>query len=302
MPGLSVYPVMLQRLIGEWGSDAHEWLHHQLPKLIGILVVAFILTRLLKLVTSRLERFSRRVPERTAIRSQQLRTLASVIQSVGTFVILFLAALQILPLFDVDAKPILASAGIVGLAVGFGAQTLVKDVINGFFILFENQYDLGDVVKLSGVSGTVEMMSLRRTTLRDANGTVHTIPNSEIHVVSNLTRDWAQVSLSVAVDYNESSDRIVGLLKEVGDEIHNDPAFTDDIVAAVEVPGIERVAGQEVDYLVLAKVRPGQQYRISRELRRRIKDCFSRNNIKPGGPSHVYIVGTPESSLAGEKK
>ncbi len=130
--------------------------------------------------------------------------------------VLFVAAMQILPLLNVDVGPLLASAGIVGLAIGFGAQTLVKDVINGFFILMENQFDVGDVVKISGVSGTVEHLTLRRTVLRDGDGTLHNVPNSEIKVVSNLTRDWTQTALHVAVSYQENSDRVIALLKQVG--------------------------------------------------------------------------------------
>ena len=118
-----------------------------------------------------------------------------MIYSVGVFIIMFVAALQILPLLGINMGPLLASAGIAGVAVGFGAQTLVHDFINGFFILVENQYDIGDTIKIAGVQGTVEAMTLRRTVLRDGDGTVHNVPSSEIKVVSNLTRDWTQLSI-----------------------------------------------------------------------------------------------------------
>jgi small conductance mechanosensitive channel len=219
-----------------------------------------------------------------------MRTLASIIHSVGVAVVLFVASIMLLEQLSINIGPLLASAGIAGLAIGFGAQTLVRDVINGFFILLENQYDLGDTVRVAGVKGTVEIMTLRRTVLRDVDGALHSVPNSEIKVVSNLTRDWAQLSLHVAVAYDESSDKVLKLLAEVGQELRNDSAFAEAVVAEPEVPGIERVAGGEVDYLMLVKTRPGDLYRVGRELRRRIKDCFERNSIRPAGPTRVYVA------------
>ncbi len=292
----------LGQILDRWGDDLYEWFRIDAPKVLTILIVALILLRILRAVTHRLEAFGKNQPLPTGLRAQQLRTLAGVIESVGTVTIYFVAGMQILPLFGVDVRPILASAGIVGLAVGFGAQTLVKDVINGFFILLENQYDIGDIVKLGGVTGTVEVMTLRRTIVRDANGTVHTVPNSEIKVVSNLTRDWAQVSMHIAVDYNESSDKITALLNEVGAGLYNDPKFNELLVAQPEIPGIERVSGRDVDYLMLAKVKPGQQWAVSRELRRRIKDCFIKNNVQTPGPAKIYVAEPGQAVPTAEVK
>lgn len=267
-----------------------EWLQDQAGRIALILVVAFILIRLLRIGTERLVRLSKSQELPHGVRAQQLRTLAGVINSVGVVVIFFFALLEILPIFGVDMKPLLASAGIAGLAIGFGAQTLVRDVLNGFFILLENQYDIGDVVRIAGVQGTVEDMTLRRTVLRDADGTLHVIPNSEVKIVSNMTRDWAQVALHVAVAQEENSDRVIALLKEVGEELKNDPRYADLIVAAPEVPGIERVSGGEVDYLMLVKTQPGgAQYSVSRELRRRIKERFEKEGIRFPSPARVYV-------------
>jgi moderate conductance mechanosensitive channel len=292
----------MDQLMAHWRSSGAQWVEFALPKLLIILAVAVFFVVVLRTVTQKLVEFSKANHIHTGLRAQQLRTLASVIQSVGTAMIYFLAAMQALPLFGVDVKPILASAGIVGLAIGFGAQTLVKDVINGFFILLENQYDLGDQVRIAGVSGTVEAMTLRRTTLRDPNGTLHVVPNSEIKVVSNMTRDWAQISLSVAVDYQEKSDRIIKLLQDVSTEMYADPNFRDLLVAMPEVPGIERVAAHEVDYSVIAKVLPGEQLRVSRELRRRIKDCFDQQNVKTPGPTRIYLSDPTASTGQRELK
>lgn len=276
------------QLLNHWQDDALEFLRYKAPRVVVVALVAFLLIELLHMVTRRLNEFSRRQGAGAA-RGQQLRTLASVINSVGLFVVLFVAAMQILPLLNVDVGPLLASAGIVGLAIGFGAQTLVKDVINGFFILMENQFDVGDVVKISGVSGTVEHLTLRRTVLRDGDGTLHNVPNSEIKVVSNLTRDWTQTALHVAVSYQENSDRVIALLKQVGAELWHDPQYQDVLAAEPQVPGIERVAPGEVDYLMLLKTRPGAQYGVTRELRRRVKACLEQNRIQPAGPAAVYL-------------
>ena len=142
--------------------------------------------------------------------------------SIGVFTIVFVAALEILPLLGFNLGPLLASAGVAGLAIGFGAQTLVHDFINGFFILLENQYDLGDQVRIAGVKGIVEEMTLRHTTLRDDDGTVHIVPNSQTTIVSNMTRDWSQLAMRVVVAYNENSEQVVKLLQQVGEALRQD--------------------------------------------------------------------------------
>src|SRR5271157_2247301 len=278
------------QLLDDWSDDAFEFLRIRVPRIIGVLIIAFILARLLRKLSRHLSELSNRQGLPSALRAQQLRTLSSVIYSVGVFAIMFLAAMQILPLLGINMGPLLASAGIVGLAIGFGAQTLVRDFINGFLILVENQYDIGDTINIAGVQGTVEAMTLRRTVLRDDNGALHTVPSSEIKVVSNLTRDWTQLSVHISVAYGVDSDRVIGLLNEVAEAVANDPVYADKIVAKPEVPGIDKVSGGEVDYVMLVKTRPGSQFAVSRELRRRIKACFEKNKIEPGNPNRVYVV------------
>ena len=294
--GAIMAPNRILEVIDDWGDDAFDFVRHQVPRIFAVLIIAFILTRLLKLVSRHLGELSNRQDLPSSVRSQQLRTLSSVIYSVGVFVIIFIAAMQILPLLGINMGPLLASAGIAGLAIGFGSQALVKDFINGFFILAENQYDIGDTVRIAGVQGVVETMTLRRTVLRDADGTVHTVPSSEIKVVSNLTRDWTQINLHVSVAYGADSERVIGLLKQVGEQMAGDASFADMIVARPEVAGIEKVSGNEVDYLMLVKTKPGAQYAVRRELRRRIKSCFEKNNIEPGDPSRVFVTGIPKTS------
>jgi len=279
----------LPALLRDWREDTMVFLRHDVPKILVIVVASLVLIRILRALAGKTVALHiRKVPP--GFRSQQVRTLATVTSSVGIFVIIFVAGLEILALLGINLGPLLASAGIAGLAIGFGAQTLVKDVINGFFILLENQYDIGDNIRVAGVKGTVEAMNMRSTVLRDEDGTVHIIPNSEIKIVSNATRDWSQLTLRVTVAYSEPSERIVKLLQEVGEELRHDPAFADDIVSDIEVPGIDRVGNGEVEYLIQVKTRPNQQHRVSRELRRRIKECFQKNNIQTAGPGRVYVM------------
>jgi moderate conductance mechanosensitive channel len=276
-------------LLRDWQEDTMNFLRHDAPKIVLVVIVSLVLIRLLRAITRKTASLqAKRLPP--GFRAQQVRTLASVLNSIGVFVIVFVAALMVLAQLNLHLEPLLASAGIAGLAIGFGAQTLVHDFINGFYILLENQYDIGDVVRIAGVKGTVEEMSLRRTVLRDDDGTLHMVPNSEIKIVSNMTRDWSQVSLRIAVAYSEPSDPVVNLLRQVAEEVRHDPAFADDIVADIQVPGIERVGNGEADYLMLVKTRPNRQYAVSRELRRRIKESFQKNNIQPGAPGRVYVV------------
>lgn len=283
----------LPELLRGWREDTMIFLRHDVPKLILVAVLSFVLIRILRLITRKTADLqTRKLPP--GIRVQQVRTLSSVINSIGVFVILFVAALELLPLFGLNLGPLLASAGVAGLAIGFGAQTLVHDFINGFFILLENQYDLGDNIRIAGVKGTVEDMTLRRTVLRDDDGTLHTVPNSAIQIVSNTTRDWSQIAMRIVVSYSEPSDRIMTLLKQVALEIRHDPTVQDDIVADIDVPGIDRIGNGEAEYLMLVKTRPRAQFAVSRNLRRRIKESFEKNQVKTPGPGRVFVMDQAE--------
>ena len=266
-----------------------NFLRRDMPKLALVMVGALVLIRVLRVITGKIaELKERRFAQ--GLRAQQIRTLAEVINSIGVFVILFVAGLQALSLMGLNLGPLLASAGIAGLAIGFGAQTLVKDWINGFFVLFEDQFNIGDTVRMAGVKGVVEEMSLRRTVLRDDDGTLHMVPNSQITILSNMTRDWAQFTLRVTVAYSEPSDKIVALLKQIGEDVRHDPAFAADMVGDIQVPGIDRVGNGEAEYLMLIKTRPNKQWEVSRELRRRIKDRFLAEKIPAGAPGRVYVA------------
>jgi small-conductance mechanosensitive channel len=282
-------------LLDDWGEDAANFLRHDVPKILGVLIISVIILMLIRMMRNRLIHHSERAAL-AGLRAQQIRTLASVVYSVGVFLVAFFALMEVLPLFNINIGPLLASAGVAGFAIGFGAQTLVKDFITGFFILIENTFDVGDVIRAAGVQGTVESLTMRRTMLRDADGTVHMVPNSQMTIISNLTRDWTQLTMHIAVDYKENSDRVIALLKEIATEVRKDTAYANSIVADPEVPGIDRVTGDSVEYLLLVKTLPGQQYAVAREFRRKIKDCFEQQGIKPAGPNRYYVVGDPTRS------
>ncbi len=283
----------LHDVLLDWREDWLNFVRH-LPAIVLIIVAAFIFLRIVRALIRRISKLSTHKLA-SGLREQQIRTLASVLNSVVTVVVVFVAILLILQKIDVNIGPLLASAGVAGLAIGFGAQTLVHDYINGFFVLLEDQYNLGDTVRLAGLKGTVEHMTLRRTVLRDDDGTVHIIPNSQITVVSNMTRDWAQLSLKVTVAYEEPSDKIINLLQQVGEDVRHDAQFEQDVLD-VQVPGIDRVGNGEAEYLVLVKTRPNKQYGVSREFRRRIKECFEKNNVRAGPPGRVFVTDVPRAS------
>lgn len=216
------------QLDATWLADLQEFLHAALPKIIVIVLGAWILARILKLVTGRMIRLAE---SRARGNLAQVRTLASVTRATGIGIIGFIAALEILPLLGFKLEPLLASAGVAGVALGLAAQTIVKDCLNGILILVEDQYNVGDVVKLGGVGGTVETMSLRKTQVRDGDGTLYIIPNSQITIVANVTRDFSIATINVSVDFSANPDEVMSLLKDVAMSVRNDPAYKDVFLA-----------------------------------------------------------------------
>jgi len=197
--------------------------------------------------------------------------------------------------FGIDLKPILAGAGILGLAVGFGAQTLVKDVITGFFILLENQIRVGDTVTAAGCTGVVEAVNLRTTVLRDFDGTTHIIPNSAITVVTNATRDWSRALLDVGVAYKEDTDRCELVLREVGASIEKDVAFAKKLIGPFEYLGVVKFDDSAVVLRVLVKTQAHDGPAVLRELRRRVKKAFDKAGIEIPLP-HVKVIRDHEGA------
>src|SRR6185312_724232 len=209
-------------------------------RLAGILVIAFILNRLLRAVTRRLVPTGSDGLGRIArMREQHVKTLASLVYSAGTAVIIIGAILTALPEFGFNVTPIAAAAGLASLAVGFGAQHLVRDIINGFFAIVEDQYIVGETVRIGTVVGRVEHLTLRRTVIRDTQGAVVSMPNGEISQVANLSRDWGQVFIDVSIGLNGSSDAALAALDRVGSELRSDASWSPVLVDGPRVLGIE---------------------------------------------------------------
>jgi moderate conductance mechanosensitive channel len=279
----------------KWLADLQEFLHAALPRIVVVLLGAWVLTRVLKFVTGRIIRIAER-RSRGIGHLSQVRTLTAVIRATGIGIIGFVAALEILPLLGFRLEPLLASAGVAGIALGFAAQTIVKDCLNGILILVEGQYSIGDVVRLAGVSGTVEGMSLRETKLRDSDGTLYTIPNSQITTVANVTRDFSVATINVSVDFSADPDKVLALLKEVAMGVRTDPAYSDLFLADPTLLGVDSIKGSQIIYPVQLKTRANQQWVPMRETQRRIRIALAENNMLPGDPLRVYSARSPDTA------
>jgi len=220
---------------------------------------------------------------------RRVRTIGTLAVRIAGGVIAVIAVLMALDLFGIDIGPAVAGLGVAGIAVGFGAQTLVRDWLAGIFIVLENQYNTGDVVRIAGVEGTVEDFSLRRTTLRDLDGTVHTVPNGQITVASNMTRLWARVNLDIRVPYNADIDRATALINRVGEELRDDPAWAPRLLEPPSVVRVSALADSAVALKVLGQVRPAEQWAVAGELRKRILAAFSAEGIDVPFPHQVIV-------------
>ena len=267
-------------------------------RLLAAALVALLAYWAMKLALRRVER-SLGEPQAGSLtlQEQRTRTLVGLLRSVGRVVIAVMFIFMALGALGVNLGPLLAGAGVVGLAVSFGAQSLVKDVISGLFILMENQFGVGDVVRIEGVSGTVERMTLRVVVLRDVHGVVHIVPNGEIKKVSNLTRTWSRVVLDVGVAYKEDTDRVMEVMREVGGTLWEDPDWRPLLLDPVEVPGVESLGESAVNVRITVRTLPLKQWDVARELRRRLKIRFDREGIEIPFPHQTVYMGEGQQPL-----
>src|SRR5215212_11934140 len=260
----------------------------------GIWVLAWLAYRVVRLAARRIEiAVDDGDDSVTTLRERRGHTIAQLLRSVGRVVIMVIAVLLTFNIF-IDIGPILAGAGILGLAVSFGAQSLVKDVISGFFILSENQFAIGDVIEIAGKSGVVEKMTLRVVVLRDGEGIMHVVPNSEIKVVSNKTRGWSRAVVDVGVPYDESVDRALDVLRDEAAQFSTDKAWGAQLDGPVEVLGVESLSDSAVVLRTMIRTQPGSQWSVAREFRRRIKNRFDQESLEIPFPQrrvHVRVEG-----------
>ena len=233
---------------------------------------------------------------------KRIVTLSHVIYRTLLFVLLLAAVLMILPEFEVSVGPLVAGVGLVGLAIGFGAQGLVKDVINGVFVLLENQYGIGDVVELAGVAGLVEDINLRRTVLRDLDGTVHFIPHSLVDRTSNMSKGFARVNLNVSVGYESDLDQVFAVINRVGEELASDPHYGPLIRQAPRVERVDGFMDSSIDIKVLGETEPIQQWAVTGELRRRLKVAFDAEGISIPFPQRTLHVAPDSLQRLGESR
>jgi small-conductance mechanosensitive channel len=281
----------LSDVVHHWHHDALAFVRTDLPRLVVILLIAFILMRVVSFFVNRMRGLADRESSSNPGRAAELRTLASIARATALGIIGFMVLLDILKVFNIPATSLLASAGLVGVGIGLGAQSLFKDIINGIFILIENQFNVGETVKIASLTGTVEDLTLRLTTLRDGDGTLYLIPNSQIATVSNLSRDFAVATLAITVDASADPDKVLRVLRETALGVRNEPAFKNIAVADPDVPGVDAISGRVVTYPVTIRVRVGQKDAILRELRRRILQAFEENSIPLGtDPANMLVM------------
>lgn len=263
------------------------------PKILLILLLTFLAFKLLRYLANRMEQYvAEGAPEKRAAKRQKVQTLSRVIVGTGTIVVLMVSAMMVMQELGIEVGPLIAGAGIAGLAIGFGAQNMVRDFIAGFFILLEGQFSVGDVVKIAGIGGLVDSMSLRVTVIRDIEGIVHYIPNGEIKTVSNMTKEWSRALLHFDVAYKEDLDRVTEVLWEVLNEFKEDPEFGPLLVNDPVIPGVEKLGDSGVTIRVMVDTKPIKQWDVMRELRKRVKKRFDETGIEIPFPQRaVWMRG-----------
>jgi small conductance mechanosensitive channel len=280
-----------------WLTGLVEWIFSSGIKIVFIVIIAYALKIISKRFIQRLVKaaVSSDKVVTTDAEMKRMKTLTRIFSWTINVVIIVIASMMIIQEFGVQIGPILASAGIVGVAIGFGGQYLVKDVITGFFIIFENQYRIGDVISVLGISGTVEDISLRVTTLRDDDGTVHYIPHGEIKQVSNLTKTFAKVNLKVGISYDADIDQVATVVNKVGKELAEDPQWKEYIDEAPHFLRIDDFEDSAVKIKIVGVTKPQMQWSVTGELRKRLKEAFDEELIELPFPQQVvHFANAPK--------
>lgn len=293
--------------LGAWLERAGATLVDSIGPVVLIAVVALVLVRLARIFVHGIVRtlMDREATEGTAqeLSAVEVKKRIDTLDALGVrllqFLIVVIAGIMALGELGLDIGPAVAGLGVVGIAVGFGAQHLVKDYLNGALILIENQFARGDVIRVAGVSGTVEDFSLRRTTLRDLDGVVHTVPNGEITVASNLTRVWARINQNVVVAYGTDIDRAIEVVDGVGRELASDPAWKRRILETPRVDRVEALGEYGVTLKILGSVRASEQWAAGGELRKRLLAAFAEHGIEIPRPQRVVLAREPGETAPG---
>lgn len=275
------------RTLAEWAFGAG----------LRVVLIGAIAHALVRMTALLVRRFEHEMTQGTGLdaleRAKRARTLGAVIKNATTVLIVGIAGMMILTQFGVDITPVLTGAGIVGLAVGFGAQALVRDVLSGFFLILENQVRVGDVAAINGTGGLVEAINLRTIVLRDEEGTVHVFPNGAINTLANRSKDFAYYVMSVGIAYNEDPARVEGVLREIGAGMQQDQKYGPSILAPIEIMGVDTFSDWSFQVKLRIKTMPLKQWDVGRELRRRMLAAFEKNAIAIPFPAPVMRFEKP---------
>jgi moderate conductance mechanosensitive channel len=271
----------------------NHWLDLTIPNLLrlsGILVLALVLNRLLRALTNLIIKPATTQTRQSQLREQQTRTLAGIVYSAGSKVVWVVALLTSLREFKIDITPAVTLAGLASLAVGFGAQTLVRDVIMGFYIVLEDQYVVGDTIQISDYTGRVEHLTLRRTVLRDARGALVTIANGEIRTVSNLSRDWSQAFVDVSLAPESPVDKTLQALETAAAALRADPAWSQALVDGPRILGLQNLDRTASTIRLQVRTAPTRQDEVARELRRRIQTELQKQGIPVSAVQRIELT------------
>lgn len=279
-----------------WITDIRNWLTtHGLSfflELFLIILATIILIKVINWLMGRLFasviKGRKKADEEFKKRTETLNSITRHVSNISLFII---ATIIILGRFGIDIGPILAAAGVLGLAIGFGAQSLVKDIISGFFIFLEDQIRVGDVVEVAGKSGIVERLNLKMTILRDLSGNVHYVPNGEISVVTNMTKVYSRYVFDIGVAYREDVDEVIDVMKAVDEGMRNDPDYQSDILEPLEILGLDQFGDSALIIKARTKTKPIKQWRVAREFNRRLKKEFDARDIEIPFPHQTLYIG-----------
>jgi small-conductance mechanosensitive channel len=282
-----------------WHNVAEKtilWAIGAVPSILLVLVVAMVCLKLVDVLLRRIRPLMVKNMTNEAIRDEteiekRLDTLLGIVKSALKVTVWIMAGMLLLRTLGIDIAPIIAGAGIVGLAVGFGAQELVRDVISGFFMLLENQVRAGDVAIVNGTGGLVEKVGLRTVVLRDLSGVVHVFQNGKVNTLSNMTKEWSAMVFDIGVAYKEDTDKVAEIMMEIAEGMRKEPEYGDKIIEPMEIFGVDSFGESEVVVKARMKTKPIQQWAIGREYRRRLKKAFDERGIEIPFPHRTIYWG-----------
>ena len=295
---------VLNKYINNYAELVIPWILTSGIKIIFIIIGAFILNKIVGGFIQKAVRIAVRPDGISSQEAEEKRenTLIQIFNTTARIALLIITSLMVLEEFGVEIAPILAAAGIVGLAFGFGGQYLIRDIISGLFIILENQYRVGDIVSFDNASGTVQEISLRKTTLRDLDGTVHHIPHGEIKKVSNLSKDFSRINLDIGVSYNTNLEHVINVINTIGTALANDIEWQGSIILAPQFLRVNDFANSAIMLKILGETLPSKQWEVTGELRKRLKVAFDSEGIEIPFPQLVLHNVTEQTKTKEEEK